>query len=211
MPSPGWIRIVIALAALVMLVVSLLSGGSGDFPDLRSISIASAAVTLALLLFDRWAWRWRGVRWLSELTGSRVLHGTFRGTFDYLRDGDGNPGSGPIYLAVHQTYSQVSIRSFFPISGSTSISLLAGLHAEDHRHLLRYVFQHEAPAPDREGNRSTQGVCELAVVGRPVRELSGSYYAERGGKGTISIFEHAAEVAGSVAQAEGLTYTDLRA
>jgi hypothetical protein len=210
MPSPGWIRIVIALAALAMLVVSLLSGGSEALPSVRSISIASATVTLALLLFDRWAWRWLGVRWFSEITGSRVLHGTFRGTFDYLEDGDGNPGAGTIYVAVQQTYSQISIRSFFPLTGSTSISLLAGLHGESHRHLLRYVFQHEAPAPDRASNRSTQGVCELAVVGRPVRELSGSYYAERGGKGTISLFEHASEVAGSVAQAKGLTYTDLR-
>jgi hypothetical protein len=211
MPSPGWIRIVIALAALAMVVVSLLSGDSEGSPGLRSIGIASGAVTLALLLFDRWAWRWRGVRWLSELTGSRVLHGTFRGTFNYLQDGDGNPGTGPIYLAVYQTYSQISIRSFFPLTDSSSISLLAGLHAEDHRHLLRYVFQHEAPAPDREHNRSTQGVCELAVVGKPVTELSGSYYAERGGKGTISLFEHAVDVAGSVAHAESLTYTDLRA
>jgi hypothetical protein len=209
MPSPGWIRVVIGLAAALMLVISAVSGSPETAPDLRLIGVLTSAVTLMLLVFDRWAWRWPVIRWLSERTGSRILYGTWRGTFDYREDGQGNPGSGRIYLAIHQTYSQLSIRSHFPQSGSTSISLTATLSAEDHRHLVRYVFQHDAPAPDRDRNRSTQGACELAVVGSPVEEVSGSYYAERGGKGTISLTAHAEEVAGSAAHAERLNYREL--
>jgi hypothetical protein len=208
MPSPGWIRVVIGLAAALMFLIAALTGDSSDV-GLRSIGVVTSAVTLILLVFDRWAWRWPVVRRLSELTGSRVLHGTWRGRFDYREDAEGASGSGSIYLAIHQTYSQLSIRGHFPETGSTSISLAEKLSAEGHRHLLRYVYQHEAPAPDRDRNRSTQGACELAVVGSPVEEVSGSYYAERGGKGTISLTAHADQVAGSVAQAERLDYREL--
>jgi hypothetical protein len=206
MPSPGWIRLLIAVAAAIMLLVSLLSGGAEGAPGLRSVGVATSVLTLAVLLFDRSVWRWPLLRRLSELAGTRILHGTWRGTYSYTDDGSGNEGSAPLYLAIHQTYSQIRVRAYFPATGSTSISLLASLRGEDHRHVLRYVFQHTAQPPDRDANRPTEGVCELAVVGSPVEELTGSYYAERGGKGLITLRQHSSRVAGSAVHAARLDY-----
>ena len=209
MPSPGWIRIVITLAAGAMFGLSALTGDSIDQQGLRWLGVIAGGITLLLLAFDRWLWRWPGLRLISELTGTPVLHGTWRGHIDYLTDGKGNPGTIEVYMAIHQTYSDLSLRCHFPKAGSVSWSLAASLSRDNHRHQLLYVFQQQAPAPQRDENRPTQGACDLEIVGRPVEEIAGSYYTERGGKGTVAYDGHSAKVAGSSSQALRLTYRNL--
>ncbi len=210
MPSAGWIRIVIALVAAAMLGLSVLTGDSIDEQGLRWIGGVASGITLLLLAFDRWMWRWPIVRWFTELAGQRVIYGTWRGQINYIADGQGNPGSTAVYMAVHQTYSTISVRCYFPKTQSTSWTLAATLSKGEHRYELRYIFQQEAPAPDRDQNRPTQGACDLAIVGRPVQEISGSYYSERGGKGTMTFDGHSRKLAGSAADAGRLRYRELR-
>lgn len=209
MPSAGWIRIIIALVALSMVGLAALTGDSIDEKGLRWISGIAGGITILLLVFDRWVWRWPGIRWLVELSGSRVIHGTWRGTLRYVADSDGSPGEQPIYMAVHQTYSSVKIRCYFPTKRSESWSLVASIERDSHRHVLRYIYQQMAEVQDRDHNRPTEGACELALVGRPVEEIAGSYYAERGGKGTIDLDGFCKTVAGSGTHAARMPYRDL--
>lgn len=206
MPSPGWIRTIIGLAAGSMFAISALTGDSINEQGLRWLGGITGGITLLVLLFDQWLWRAPGVRRLSELAGSPVIHGTWLGTLDYQRDGEGNPGTTEIYLAICQTFSSVSVRCYFPKTQAESWSLTASFRPNDHRKDLHYIFQQQAPAPDRDHNRPTQGACELAVAGRPVRELSGSYYAERGGKGKICADVYSPRLAGSLGDAERLDF-----
>jgi hypothetical protein len=209
MPTANWIRVVIGLTAAAMVAISALTGDSIDDNGLRWLGGVAGGVTLLLLAYDRWIWRWPLIRRLSELTGQRVIHGTWRGTLNYQADGDGNPGQHSVYMAVHQTYSTVCVECFFPARGSKSVSLTAAIEKGTHQHTLRYIYRQQAPAPDRDRNRPTEGACDLALVGRPVEEITGSYYAERGGRGTMSFDGYSREVAGSAGQAERLTYTTL--
>lgn len=209
MPSPGWIRIIIGLVALAMVGLASLTGDSIDENGLRWITGVAGGVTILLLAFDRWAWRWPGIRWLVEITGSRVIHGTWRGTLRYVADGEGHPGEQPVYMAVHQTYSAIKIRCYFPTKRSESWSLTAAIEKDSHRHVLRYIYQQRAEVQDRDHNRPTEGACELAIVGRPVEEITGSYYAERGGKGTIEFDGYCKKVAGSAGHAQRMPYRDL--
>lgn len=209
MPSPGWIRIVIGLSAGLMFILSALSGDSINEQGLRWLGGVTGGVTLLLLCFDQWIWRAPGVRRLSELAGHPVIHGTWLGVLEYQRDGEGNPGVTEIYVAIRQTFSSVSVRCYFPKTRAESWSLTASFRANDHRKDLHYIFQQQAPAPDRDHNRPTQGACELAVAGRPVVELVGSYYAERGGKGMIAARDFSPRLAGSLAEAERLSFRDL--
>ena len=114
-------------------------------------------------------------------------------------------------MAVHQTYTTVCVECFFPETGSKSVSLAAAIEKGTHQHTLRYIYRQHAPAPDRDRNRPTEGACELELIGRPVEEISGSYYAERGGRGTMSFDNYSRKVAGSASQAERFTYTTLPA
>lgn len=213
MPSARWIQIVIALSALTMLTLSLLSGKSldGQFM-LQKLGIVTSLVTLSVLAFDRWLWRQPVARLLAELLGVRVIHGTWKGVLKYERDADGNPGQKGIYMAISQTYSTVAVRCYFPGKDSTSESVGAVIEPGPHRHTLRYIYRQLALHPDRDANRPTEGVSELFLVGRPVQEISGSYFAERNnGKGRIVLTEYTPKVAGSLRQAEALSYRDMEA
>jgi hypothetical protein len=217
MPSSIGIRAVVALLAAIMFGLSALTGDSIDEQGLRWLGGSIGAITLLFLAFDRWIWRWPGVRWLVELAGNRAVHGTWRGTLYYERDQHGNPGSRSVYLAIRQTFTTVKLRCYFPPEentnkGTESFSIMATMEKGDHRHLLRYVFATENDYDDLADRPSTEGTAKLRVVGRPVIGLSGSYYVERnGGRGKIIFDGHSAKVAGSDAEAAGLTYRDLPA
>jgi hypothetical protein len=206
MPSPRWTRTVIVLAAGLMFLLSLFTGDSINQDGLRWLGGVTSAVILSVLVFDLWLWRLPGILQLCEIAGHPTIRGTWRGLLEYERDGEGNPGSTEIYLAVRQTFSAVSVRCYFPKTRAESWSLTASLLRNDHRHDLHYIYQQQAPAPDRDRNRPTQGACELAIAGRPVTELVGSYYAERGGSGRIIASEYSPDVAGSLLQAEALSF-----
>ena len=77
-----------------------------DHEGLRWLTGVASAVTLLLLAFDQWLWRAPGIRWLCEVSGRPVIHGTWWGRLDYENDGEGNPGTTEIYTAIHQTFSQ---------------------------------------------------------------------------------------------------------
>lgn len=209
MPNATWIKIVIGLLAAAMVGLAALTGDSIDREGLQWLGGVTGGIILLLLAFDRWIWRWWGVRWIAEATGSRVVHGTWRGKLNYQDGGEGQPGVQPIYMAVHQTYSTMKIFCFFPESDSESWSLTAAIEPGSHRHVLRYIYRQQAEAPDRDENRATEGVCELRLVGRPVREIVGSYYAERGGKGKIQFDATSRKVAGSAAEASSLPFKML--
>jgi hypothetical protein len=211
MPSRGWIQAIIALVAALMIGLSAITGDSIDEQGLRWLSIVGGAVTLLLLAFDQLLWRLPGIRWICELARHPVIHGTWRGTLAYQRDGQGNPGQTEIYMAIRQTFSTVSVRCYFPKTDAESWSLASRLVQNDHRHDLRYIYQQQAPAPVRGENRPTQGACDLAVAGRPVRSLSGSYYSERGGTGTIKLPARSRRLAGSLAEARRLDYSEVEA
>jgi len=210
MPSSAWIRVIIVLAAGSMFVLSTLTGDSIDQQGMRWIGGVTGGITMLLLAFDRWIWRWPLIRRLSELAGARVIHGTWRGTLHYTRDADGKPGKQPIFMAVCQTYSSVKVRCYFPTTGSESVSLMAAIDRDDHRHVLRYAYRSDSDAPDRDTRRATEGTAELRLVGRPVDEIQGAYYVERnGGKGKINFNAHSLKVAGSAHQAARLSYREL--
>ena len=70
--------------------------------QLRLIGAATSAVTLVLLVYERWAWRWPLLRRVAESTGTPVVHGTWRGTVQ-SREQDGSLAE-PLdcYLVVRQ-------------------------------------------------------------------------------------------------------------
>jgi hypothetical protein len=205
-PSRGWIQVILAMVAGAMFFLSAVTGDSIDQSGLRWLSGVGGAITLLLLAFEHRLWRVPGIRWICEVCRHPVIHGTWEGTLDYQDDGAGRPGQVEFYMAIRQTFSSVSVRCYFPTTMAESWSLAASMKKNDHRHDLRYIYQQRAPVPARDGNRPTEGACELAVSGRPVRQIEGSYYSERGGKGTICLTKYSRALAGSLSEAQALQY-----
>lgn len=205
MPTSNWTRAVIAVFAGIILLGAWLTGGSLDKNFLRWTSGAASVVALLVLAYDKWVWRWPVIRKIAEWTGKPVMRGTWKGQLTFERDQNDQPGTEPVYLAVDQTFSQVSVRAFVVKSESHSLTATIERPMPTRRQLI-YAFRSEAPHHARETNRPHDGTAVLSIVGIPVQELSGSYYNDRLRRGSIHLTEHSSKVAESFAHAERQTY-----
>ncbi|MBU1256424.1 hypothetical protein KKA49_01950 [Patescibacteria group bacterium] len=112
----------------------------------------------------------------------------------------------PIYLAINQTLTSISVRSFFK-KPSESYSIATKLDKQEpNRKQLFYLYKSEAPYSKRDNNRPHDGACVLNIIGSPARELSGSYFTERKGAGIIKLNKHSFHFTETFDDAEKLKY-----
>jgi hypothetical protein len=178
MPTPTWTRIVIFLAAVVWLVVCLISDSPVDQGALRALGISSSVVVLLLLGFDYWLWRW----FPQAITKRPLLDGTWKARLDY-EAGGGGIESKDCFMVIRQTYSDISVCMLFDISSSQSNS--AGIALDKGRCSLWFSYWSSAETLAREGNAPHRGAAELIVSRKPKIRLEGDYWTERKTKGKI--------------------------
>jgi hypothetical protein len=204
-PSPTWTKIVIALAATGVVLIVLITGQSIDRDGYKWISGIASAIVLILLAYDRWVWRWPLIRLIAERTGTPVLRGTWKGTMTYESDADGNPGTTDFYLTVQQTYSDIELHSY--VSTSESHSMAAKLERPSRgQRLLWFIYRSEAPILGQARDRPHHGGVKLNLVGSPVREIHGSYWTDRRGRGELRFSEYSKKPYGSFEEAQSAMY-----
>src|SRR6266487_3577478 len=184
MPTSNWTRIVIALAAAIALGIVWATSGRLDTTYAKAIVTATSAVTLLLLAFDRWLWRYPPFRWAVSRP---VLQGTWkmtqRTTYEPRAD-----ETIEAYLVVYQTYSTIRVNGLYPISDSQSLS--ADLAVEKSHCMLSYIFRSDAHTMHRAGNPPSRGAAALKVGRRPQLHLEGDYWMERGTRGGVKSVGH---------------------
>ena len=180
------IKIIIAVAATVWLIVALLSGmKDGQWTALRAYSVAVSTVTILFLVYDRWAWSWWIVRYA---TNKPNLNGTWRGVLqsDFLRDGK-KIDPIPTVIRIKQTDSSIFVTQFTGESTSTT-QLSEFVKESDDRWRLTFVYAN-VPRPEVSARSDRhQGICELYVTGKG-DSLGGSYYTSRKTKGELTFTE----------------------
>jgi hypothetical protein len=179
MPTASWTRVVIGLAALIALGIVWATSGNLDFAYAKWLVSATSAVTLLLLAFDRWLWRYVPFR----LFVSRpVLHGTWktelRTTFEERAE-----EAIEAYLVIRQTYSRICVDMLFDRSSSRSMS--GDLVNESGRCTLYYLFHSHAHTRHRDRNPPSRGGAALVVGGEPSVHIAGDYWMERGTRGDL--------------------------
>jgi hypothetical protein len=174
MPTSNWTRLVIALATAIALGIVWVTSGNLDLTYAKAVVTATSAVTLLLLAFDSWLWRYAPLRWTVRRP---VLHGTWKMTqrTTYEPRADETIES---YLVIHQTYSTIRVNGLYAISDSQSLS--ADLTVEKSRCMLSYVFRTDAHTMHRAGNPPSRGAATLKVGRKPHLHLEGDYWMERG-------------------------------
>lgn len=179
MPSARWSRITIALAALVSAAIVLATGGTIDVNLAKAVATASTVVILLLLAFDKWLWRWPGIRGLH---GRPILHGTWK---TELRTSYSDRQDEVIecYLVIDQTYSRICARMLFDRSRSMSMS--GDLVRENGRCVLYYIFRSDKHALEPDTNPPARGAADLTIATKPSPHLEGDYWMERGTKGRV--------------------------
>jgi hypothetical protein len=180
MPTTNWTRVIIALAALVSASIVLATGGRVDLNLARAVVTASTVVVLFLLAFDRWLWRWPGIRRLARRP---VLHGTWK---TELKTSYATRKDEVIeaYLVIRQTYSKICVDMLFDRSRSTSMS--GDLVRENGRCVLYYVFRSDKQTLERDENPPARGAAQLTVAAKPSVHLAGDYWMEHGTHGHVA-------------------------
>lgn len=189
MPTPRWIQIVVFVSGALWLGLLILQGASVQVDWLRSLGGIAGVITMGVLVFDRYAWKWPGVH---RLTHRRVLHGSWRGT---LVSNWVNPGTGQgvppteCYLVIHQTYSEISVALMTAESSSRSIT--AGVHDPARGQcLLSAIYQNTPDLLIQDRSRIHRGGVILEIAGSPPESLNGFYWTDRDSKGEMTFEEH---------------------
>jgi len=199
-PTTNWTRIVIGLAAVVAITIVWATSGIVDFTYAKALVTASGVVVLFLLVYDRWAWRWPLLR---RLTRRPILHGTWKAE---LRTSYPARAHETIecYIAITQTYSQISVDMLFDRSSSRSMS--GDLVLEGGRCVLYYIFHTQADTLHRNSNPPTRGGATLMVTREPQVHLAGDYWTERDTRGTVRTLGRAAKVYATFEAARAAAY-----
>lgn len=179
MPTRGWTRAIVLIAAAVWAALALLHGSSIDGAWFSYAGTSASAVVYLMWAFDRWLWHLPGVRGLH---GRPVLHGTWRCVLETnyeARRGE----EIECYLVVRQTYSHESVAML--LEDSSSASTAAALDDRDGRLVLSYVFLSEKRLLARAGNPPARGACELTIGREPTLHLEGDYWMEHGTGGHV--------------------------
>ncbi len=191
----------------ILFLISFFSGESIDDNIFRWVSKVSSVVVLIWIAYEKWIWRWSVFRYISELRGTPVIYGTWKGTLFFERDLNGNKGNVDIFMSIKQSLNTISVRSFF-VKPSESYSIIAKIEKlQQDRYQLIYFFRSEAPYGKRVKNPPKDGVCVLTITGKRKHKLSGSYFTELNGAGTIKLSHHSLSLAETLEEAEKLKYS----
>lgn len=184
MPTSNWTRLIIGLAAAIALSVVWAISGKLDTAYAKATVTATSVVTLLLLAFDRWLWRYPPFRWAVRRP---VLHGTWKMAQRTTYEPRAHE-TMESYLVIHQTYSTIRVNGLYAISDSESLS--ADLAIEKSRCVLSYIFRTDAHTMHRTGNPPSRGAATLKVGRQPQLHLEGDYWMERGTRGSVKSVAH---------------------
>lgn len=194
MPSLGWTKAVAWMVAFAASVALIIGGQSFELAWLRSFGTATIAVTSLLYLFDRWAWRWPGIR---RICPRPDIGGTWH--IEQLSSAPQAPNPIRAYLVVDQTFSKVTVSALY--EDSRSRSLTAELRCEDHQWILSYLFRSHAGMVARADNPPRLGAAMLTLGGWPLH-IEGEYWTDRSTRGQLRSLAHDSRRARSFPEAE---------
>lgn len=172
---------------------------------LRLSGFAVSAVSISLLLWDRYLWKLSFVR---RFVPKPFLHGTWKGTFksNYINPETGTE-LGPVeaYFAMTQTYSSLHVR--FITAESTSDSIACEIRSKaDKRHVVYAIYENIPLASLRERSPIHRGGLVLDVIGSPATDLKGTYWTDRLTKGDLYFDKCSDTVYSSFERAKSGTY-----
>ncbi len=180
-------QVIIGIVAVVWLILALLTGKPLSPTPLKLYSIGGTAVTVCLIAYERYIWRWK---WVRRLTGTPSLAGTWRGTLvsSYVRPDGTQVPPIPIALRITQTASALSITLF--TDESSSISKHAQLaRVSDGRWSLNWLYENTPRPTVRHRSERHCGAAELWIGGANGDELSGEYFTDRLTRGELRFAE----------------------
>jgi hypothetical protein len=182
------VQFIVGVVAAVGFVLALLTGQSLASPVLLKLySTSVTVVTLLLLAYERYIWRWK---WVRKFTGIPLLAGTWRGILvsSYVRP-DGT-AVDPIPTAVYITQTASTVTTTLFTGESSSISEQASLKKEaDGRWRLKWLYVNTPRPGVRDRSDVHYGAAELYVGTQEGDGLVGRYFTDRKTTGELTLSE----------------------
>lgn len=192
----------VALSVLYWVLVLLVRGVPVGPEMLMPFGAVVGAVSVTLLVFDRWLWHWPIFR--GWLINRPFLRGTWRAE---LISGWIDPTTGkatpPIhaFMVVRQTASTLSFRLITQESRSETVS--AGVEpCKDGAFEITCAYRNKPKATYRHRSEVHYGAMLLeADTASPVR-LEGEYWTDRKTTGTVSLTDRRKTICMTIEEAE---------
>lgn len=162
------------------------------------------AVSLVLLVFDRWAWHW--ILFRGWLVKRPFVHGTWRAELvsDWIDPATQSPGP-PIagYMVIRQTLSTLSLRLMTAESRSETVS--SGIEAcPDGTFEINSAYRNKPKAPYRHRSEVHYGALLLLADTATPDTLEGDYWTDRKSLGGIALSDRRSKICASFVDAEQL-------
>lgn len=180
------IRAIVFIVSLVFVIGSWITTGAPNTSLLSFFSVAVLVCTVLLLLWDRWAWKWKAAQAIPGV--SRDLSGTWQARLEsfWIDPATGkSPEPKTVYMVIRQTSSTASVTLIS--DESKSKSSLARVVKEDGSWLLHYVYTNEPRMEVRGRSPIHHGSAVLSVTGSPAKRLEGGYWTDRDSKGQLKL------------------------
>jgi hypothetical protein len=182
-----FLSILVAGAAIAWALVLSAFGWAIPLSFFRPLSVIAGLLSLALLVFDLWAWAWPGVRSLINRPDLRgTWQGVIRSSWKHPDEHRAKLGTIKTYVIVHQTYTGLHLRLLTHESHSSSISavLVAG---SDGSATVYAMYQNNSRASLRSQSPIHRGGLILHVGGPPPTSMEGDYWTDRQTSGEIEL------------------------
>jgi hypothetical protein len=169
---------VLFIGGLLWLLLLLLDGVAIHLSWLRQWSDVVPILLVMIGVFDKWLWKWPFInRWLAR----RPI---IAGTWHVLITPTAGDASITAYMVVRQTFARLSMRLLTPESQS---ELLSGTVIRTHDDLYQVVglYTNRPTLAVRDRSPIHHGAFVLDVHGDPPTELDGSYWTDRGTRGSM--------------------------
>lgn len=194
------LRTLAVLVVVIWVVVLVVQGRPISLESLRPFSYVVSVVSVALLLWERWLWKWHIFR--PWLTIRPDLRGTWKGqlTSDWKDPYTNQPrGAVEVYLVIWQTFSTISVRLFSV--ESSSVSLSGSILEEVGVQVLAITYRNTPTILRREVSPINHGGMLLSIRGHPIHQLDGEYWTDRHTKGEVTFAAHTKEISDDFVQA----------
>lgn len=200
MASRSQLQAIVTVAVVVWAAMLALQGVALKASYLRPYSTVVGVTVLVMIGYERWFWRWPGLRRLARRPD---LQGTWSGT---LRSSWTNPTTGNpvppirVYLAITQSFTTVTPRLMTGESSSESVASSLTPARNTTPAILWSTYVNTPGVLIQSRSRTHHGALRLEVHGAPDR-LSGSYWTDRNTTGEIVLDRHTRRVHTSLTEA----------
>ncbi|SRR6266849_6026472 len=207
--SNAQIKIAVFLSVFLLVLVLYLQGQSIIKPSFDAVSWIATIVVFALVLWDKWVWRWK---FLYPLSQKPDVRGTWKAELNsFWVDPKTNQMRGKIevYIVFRQTFSKLDIRLFSSESSSVSLSANVctddeGVHTIATTYLNTPSLEHLSHSPISHG-----GMLLNVRGGKVVKQIDGKYWTDRLSRGELKMSEHSPNLAVGFDDARRLDFKNM--